>query len=193
MEPGGNTGGFTQTGTILLLEDFDGEDTDGDGVLEGPFAEGSNRTGILISGASPFIGNVEIEDTGVIGVEGIDSEAIRLATETTISGNIINSGAINVIGANSIGIDIEGDVIGELANNGAIGAVGENAQGINIEGDISGGFTNTNTVGSNALRVDTRQTLATRLLLVEENTLESGSAIEINGNIARNNNAKCTR
>ena len=179
---GGNTGNFTQTGNISLLEDFTSEDTDDDNVVEGPFAEGSNRTGILISGASPFIGNVEIEG-GSIGVEGIDSEGIRLAADTSITGNIINSGALTVIGANSVGIDIEGNVIGELANNGAIVATGQNAQGINVEGDISGGFINTNTVSSNALRVPTRQPLATRESLVEENTLQSGSAIEINGNV----------
>jgi len=46
---GGNTGSYTQTGNISLIEDYTPEDTDGDRVPDQPLALGTGRTGILIS------------------------------------------------------------------------------------------------------------------------------------------------
>ena len=51
---GGANRSFTNSGSITVAENFDAEDSDEDGLLDGLFAEGSGRTGILISGASPF-------------------------------------------------------------------------------------------------------------------------------------------
>jgi len=55
---GGANRNFTNSGAISVNEDFSPTDEDGDGIADGPFAQGSGRTGILISGASPFEGNV---------------------------------------------------------------------------------------------------------------------------------------
>jgi len=74
---GGANRSYSQTGGILLLEDFTAEDTDDDVFIDGPFAEGEGRTGILISGASPFQGNVELAAGSLINVEGNDSFGIN--------------------------------------------------------------------------------------------------------------------
>ena len=76
---GGADRSYTQSGSILLLEDFVAEDTDDDPFPDGPFAEGEGRTGILISGASPFQGNIELEASSIVSVEGNDSFGINLA------------------------------------------------------------------------------------------------------------------
>jgi len=57
---GGADRSYTQTGSISLVEDFTPENTDDDPFLDGRFAEGEGRTGILISGASPFQGNIDL-------------------------------------------------------------------------------------------------------------------------------------
>ncbi|MEP6343311.1 MAG: autotransporter outer membrane beta-barrel domain-containing protein [Maricaulaceae bacterium] len=181
---GGVTGNYTQTGTITHVEDFIPEDTDDSTTIDGPFAIGNNRTGILISGASPFTGNVDIQ-SGQIAIEGNNSSAIRLASDTTISGNIINNGGLALVGNNTIGLDIEGDVLGQLANSGTITTQGEGSQGIRVQGDITGSFSNSGSVGNSGLRAVGRPTLIARGLLDEEDTLQAGSAIEINGNVTQ--------
>lgn len=181
---GGAVGDYTQTGSISITEDITPEDIDNDGTIDGPFAQGSNRTGILISGASPFTGNVNI-DSGAIIIEGNDSAAIRLASDSSISGNIINSGTFSVTGTNIVGLDIQGTVIGQLANNGIINALGENARAINIAGDVTGGFRNTGQIANSGFRFTTRPNLIGRNLVDDEDLLQAGSAIEINSNISQ--------
>ena len=65
---GGNSGNVTSTGAITLTESFSSEDEDGDGLPDGDFAQGNNRTGILISGASPFIGNIDVQPLSLIHI-----------------------------------------------------------------------------------------------------------------------------
>jgi len=180
----GAAGNYTQTGNINLTEDFVAEDQDNDGTIDGPFAQGSNRVGILISGASPFTGNVDIE-SGQIAIEGNDSAGIRLAADSSISGNIISAGTLSLSGNNIVGLDIQGTVIGQLANNGNINAQGENAQAINVEGDVTGEVRNTGQILNTGFRFTTRPNLIGRNLVDAEDTLQAGSAIEINGNVSQ--------
>ncbi len=178
----GAEGNYNQTGNIVLNEDFTPEDVDNDGIFDGPFAQGNNRIGVLISGASPFVGNVNIQ-SGQIGIEGNESSAIRLAIDSSISGNIINEGALSVTGTNSTGIDIDGAVIGQLANNGIINIQGENASAIDIDGDITGSFRNTGQIANSGFRFTVRPNLINRNLVDEEDTLQAGSAISVNASI----------
>jgi len=60
---GGAERSFIHSGTIELVEDFTAENTDDDPFTDTPFAVGEGRTGILISGASPFQGNIELDST----------------------------------------------------------------------------------------------------------------------------------
>jgi hypothetical protein len=63
-------------GKIIVDESYTPTDSDNDGDLDGPFATGSNRFGIRTNGA--FTGNILIESTGSIAVEGNDSAGIYL-------------------------------------------------------------------------------------------------------------------
>jgi len=143
---GGSNRSFTNSGAISILEDFVATDTDDDPFVDGPFAEGSGRTGILISGASPFEGNVELASGSVISVEGNDSFGINLTNtamvQNGLTGNLSNAGVISVNGTNATGINIASGIAGNFDNVGSITTIGEGAQTINVAADIEGGFVN---------------------------------------------------
>jgi len=61
-------GNITNTGTIVIDENYTPTDTDNDGDLDGPFAQGTNRFGIHVLSGGTFTGN--IVNSGGITVEG---------------------------------------------------------------------------------------------------------------------------
>jgi len=134
---GGNTGDITIGGPITITDAIDEyKDDDKDGDLDGPFAEGNNRYGVRVTGASPLTGNVRIENSGSIRVEGNNSAG--LSVEAPLTGNIVSLGQINVIGDNGYGVRTTGDVSGDVTLLGGIGVVGENSTGVAIDGDVGG-------------------------------------------------------
>jgi len=180
----GVTGNFTNNGSITL----NGAAPTGGITPTSAIITGTGRTGILISGASPFTGNITNE--GSIAISGQNSTGIRLASTSSITGDIFQNGTLTVFGENSVGIDIIGNVIGNLAINGTIGATGENSEGVNISGDVSGSVTFTNVttttgfVNSIGAAQTSRSTLAIRGILEDTGSLrQGGSALNISGNI----------
>jgi len=182
---GGATGNFTNSGTITLTgaAPTDGITPTSDIVM------GTGRTGVLISGASPFTGNVTNSST--ITISGQNSAGMRLANASSITGDFLQGGTLAVLGANSTGVDIAGDIIGNLAISGTVFATGENAQSVNVSGDVSGALTITNAVvtsgfvGSTGTVLNTRpNNLAARQALANTASLrQAGSAVQISGNI----------
>ena len=75
----GVSGAITNSGKIVVDESYTPTDTDKDGDLDGPFAQGSARTGIRTAGA--FTGT--IVNSGEIAVEGNDSAGIYLGGPLT--------------------------------------------------------------------------------------------------------------
>ena len=153
---GGADRNFTQLGSISITEDFTQENTDDDPFQDGGFADGSGRTGILISGASPFQGNIELADSSAIFVEGNDSFGINLDNTPMmidgLTGNLTTAGAINVAGDRSVGVNVASGVTGNLTNSGQIAVVGEDALGYAVNADIQGGFVNSGSISSNGFR-----------------------------------------
>ena len=98
-------------------EAFTATDADNDGDLDGPFATGTNRFGIRTNGA--FTGNILIGSTGTITVEGNNSAGISLGGPLT--GNFTHDGKTNVLGNNSVGIQLS-DVSGNVRLAGTISA-----------------------------------------------------------------------
>ena len=192
---GGTDRSYIQSGSISLTETFAPTDTDEDGIINGAFAEGTGRTGILISGASPFEGNVEFTSTSFIDVEGNDSFGINLTNtamaQNGLTGNLSHGGQIAVRGDNATGINIDSGISGDFAQNGAITTTGLNAQAINIDADIQGGFANSGAITNTGFRFTNRPGIGnadTGLLgrdaLGAEDLLQAGSAINISANIA---------
>ena len=191
---GGANRSFTNSGSITVAENFDAEDSDEDGLLDGLFAEGSGRTGILISGASPFEGNIELDNSSVVSIEGNDSFGINLTNtvmaQDGLTGNLSNAGSISVTGANATAINVASAIGGDFNNSGPISTLGENAQGINIDADIQGGFVNSGGIVNSGFRFTTRPGLSNEDLgtlgrdsFTAEDLLQAGSAVNINGNV----------
>ncbi len=191
---GGADRNYQQSGAIRLTEDFTNEDTDGDGLRDGQFAQGTGRTGILISGASPFEGNVELASSSIIDVEGNDSFGINLTNtsmaQNGLTGNLSYDGQISVLGDNATGINVASGIGGDFTQNGSIRTLGEGTQSINIDADIQGGFVSSGNITNSGFRAQQRLPLANadlerggRDTLEAEDLLQAGSAIRISGNI----------
>lgn len=194
---GGNTGSVTVGGSITvtdLQDTADIKDTDGDGDLDGPFATGTNRYGVRLVGGSPFTGNVLIEPTGSITVEGNNSYG--LSVESALNGKLQSFGTVRVTGDNSAAIRTTGPISGNVDLAGTISALGANATGVSIEGDIGGALK----IHSNVVATGYRYTTppparpatgtydnATTLFLDEldaDDLLQGGPAVRIAANVA---------
>ncbi|GHA98786.1 hypothetical protein GCM10009069_22160 [Algimonas arctica] len=190
---GGADRNFTHSGSISVIEDFTQEDTDDDVFADTPFASGTGRTGILISGASPFEGNVTIADAATILVEGNESFGVDLSNTPLgagLDGDLSLGGRMSIIGDNSAGVRVGSAITGNVTNNGLVEIQGVNSGAFDIGADIGGGFANTGIITNNAFRFPTRATfnpnaVADRTDFGAEDLGQAASAITINANISR--------
>lgn len=145
---GGFTGAITNSGQIILDESYTRTDTDGDGTIDGRFAQGSGRTGILIEGPSARTGN--IVSNGSISIEGNSSRGISL--QTGLDGSLVTGGVVNLAGDQNVGLDVRGDVTGDVRIGGSIGVNGENSTAVVVAGNVAGGFSNGGAIQSNGFQ-----------------------------------------
>ncbi|RZJ17154.1 MAG: autotransporter outer membrane beta-barrel domain-containing protein [Brevundimonas sp.] len=192
---GGNTGSVTVGGAISItdsIDDDDYKDTDGDGDIDGPFAAGTNRHGLRVAGASPFVGDIKIESSGSITVEGNQSYGIRV--ESDLQGDLQSLGTITVLGTETYGIRVQGDVSGDVEILGAVNARGEDATAVSLEGDVAGAVKLQGAITSTGYRHTTapnpRPTTGTvndDALYLEDldadDLLQGGPAVAIAGNV----------
>ncbi|KAK0351444.1 hypothetical protein LTR94_024947, partial [Friedmanniomyces endolithicus] len=194
---GGNTGSVTIGGTINITdsqETADIKDVDGDGDLDGPFATGTGRYGVRVAGASPFTGNILVESTGGITVEGNNSYG--LAVETGLNGKLQSFGTIRMLGDNTVGIRTTGPITGNVDLAGGITATGANATGVSIEGDVGGALKIHSAISTTGYRYTTPPPVrpstgtydnATTLFLDEldaDDLLQGGPAVHVGANVA---------
>ena len=179
---GGNTANLTVGGSISLTDNIDTyPDTDSDGNLDGPFANGSDRYGIRLVGAAPLTGNIRVENTASILVEGNNSFGISL--EAGLVGNLVNLGTIRVTGDNAIGVNVAGDITGGATIGGSVVAVGQNASAVVFTGDVSGRLTIQGDINSSGYRYSSRPTDAVIALLDPDDLYQNNSAVVIAGNV----------
>ena len=192
---GGADRSYVQTGNISLTEDFTASNTDDDPFTDGTFAEGSGRTGILISGASPFEGNIELAAGSEITIEGNDSFGINLANTPMmtegLTGNLLTAGQISVTGDRSTGVNIASNVTGNVTNEGNIAIRGTGSEAYAVSGDINGGFVSSGVISNSGYRDNNQRrgfagdrSNAGREDLTAEDLRQAGSAINISGNIS---------
>ena len=181
---GGNSGTVELNGAIAILETTEFEDTDDNGIVDGSFANGSGRTGILISGASPFTGDIVASSTSSIQIEGNDSAGIRLNTASVLDGNLTSFGAVAIRGDNVVGVDVAGDVTGDVSLGGAISTSGEGATAVAVDGNVDGTVSFVGSVSNTGYRFPGRQFRTVRALYDNEDTLEGSNAVRIGGDVA---------
>ncbi len=184
---GGNSGDVTLNGSIRLTETYVAADNDGDNDPDGAFAEGTGRTGILISGASPFTGSIRANQSSTIEIEGNDSYGFRLLQSAGLTGDVDLAGSMILTGTNVRGISVEGNMTGDLNAGGAISVRGEGGSAIVTEGDITGGITNTSVINNSGYRylpssfgVSSERGRST---VDPDDQLQAASAISIGGNV----------
>lgn len=194
---GGNTGSVILGGSITVndtLETADIKDTDGDGNLDGPFATGTNRYGVRVTGASPFTGNILVEGTGAIAVEGNNSYG--LSVESAVNGRLQSLGTVRVTGENSTAIRTTGPISGNIDLAGSISAIGAGATGVSVEGNVGGALKIHSTVVATGYRYTTPPPVrpatgtfnnATTLFLDEldsDDLLQGGPAVRVGATVA---------
>ncbi|MBY8823958.1 autotransporter outer membrane beta-barrel domain-containing protein [Sphingomonas colocasiae] len=169
------SGGITNSGTITIDENYTATDTDNDGDLDGPFAQGSNRFGIRTAGA--FTGNVA--NSGTITVEGNDSAGIALGGPLT--GSLSHTGGtIAVTGDRSYGIRT-GNVSGDVKIQSAVSARGANAVGVAIDGNVGGALVIQGAISSSGYRSTSAPSDVSKL--DADDLLQGGPALRVSGNV----------
>ncbi|MEM7729323.1 MAG: autotransporter domain-containing protein [Pseudomonadota bacterium] len=190
---GGANRSFTHSGEIRIDETLEQDDTDDDPFPDTPFASGSGRTGILVSGASPFQGNVTLSETSSILIEGNQSYGVDLSNTPLgagLDGDLTLDGRISVRGDDSTGVRVGSAITGNLTHAGATDVQGARSAAFDIGADIGGGFSSTGSITANAFRFTTRpgfnpDSTSSREDLGAEDIANSGSAVSVRANIAR--------
>ncbi|RKF18962.1 autotransporter domain-containing protein [Altericroceibacterium spongiae] len=170
----GAQGTIENSGTITVDESYEGEDSDNDGDLDGPFAVGSNRAGIRTLGAHEG----DILNSGTIAVEGKDSFGIVLGGALT--GDLSNTGDISVVGDRSVGVQT-GDITGDVTLGGSIGAQGEDAMAVHLGGDVTGAVTVTGDLAVTGYRNTSAPSDTSKL--DADDLLQGGPALLIEGDV----------
>jgi hypothetical protein len=190
---GGNTGDVTIGGAINItdsIEDYKDEDKDGD--LDGPFADGTNRHGVRVTGSAPLVGDIRIESSGSIKVEGNNSSG--LTVEAPLTGDLFSQGQVSVIGNDTYGIHTTGDITGDITVLGSVSAIGENATGVAIDGAVDGAVKIQGAVSTTGYRYTTpppskpttgepREGATYLENLDDDDLLQGGPAVRIAGDV----------
>jgi hypothetical protein len=173
------TGSILNTGTITIDEDYTPTDSDKDGDLDGPFAQGSGRFGIHVLSGGTFTG--DIGNTGTITVEGNQSAGI--AIDSALAGSLNDTGKIGVLGDNSVGIRagaVSGNVT--IGNGSTTSVQGANSVGVLLGGDIGGALVIQGSVNSTGYRSTTPPADTSKL--DSDDLLQGGSAVVVGGSVA---------
>ncbi|MDP1630890.1 MAG: autotransporter outer membrane beta-barrel domain-containing protein [Caulobacter sp.] len=182
---GGVTADVTNKGTITVDEVYTDSDTDGDGDLDGAFAEGTGRYGIRVTGAGTYTGAIFNDVAANITVHGNNSAGISV--ESPLVGTVHNRGAIVVLGDNSYGVRIAptAPVTGDVKVRGTVSVVGENAVGVAVDSDVSGQVLIQGAISARGYRYATRpSTVEARTNLEADDKLQGGPAVRVTGNVA---------
>jgi hypothetical protein len=169
--------GNVTAGIISIVEDYAATDSDSDGDLDGPFAQGTNRFGIRVQGGGTHTGN--ITNGGTITVEGNNSAGISV--EGNLNGRLVNTGTVSVLGNDSYGIRTTGDLTGNSRIAGTIAVRGGNSVAVAVDGDVNGALEIQGVITASGYRTDTAPNDASKL--EADDILQSGPAVRIAGNV----------
>ncbi|MGC1301939.1 MAG: autotransporter domain-containing protein [Caulobacteraceae bacterium] len=186
---GGNTGNFENDGTITNSESFSAS-TNSNGFIQEPFAQGSGRIGLQVSGTAPLVGNVENDNT--ISVQGNNSYGVSI--EAPITGAFTNTGTITLVGDGGAAVrsTAAGSISGNFVNTGSISVQGAASNAVNLEGSVGGSVSIYGPISATAFAVTQRPTDTGTLQSIEGgggHTIvpgqleEAGAAVIIGGSV----------
>ncbi len=184
---GGQTSGLTINSSITVTDNFTASDTTNpaDGIADAPWADGTARYGILSTGTTPFVGNVDISSSASLDVEGNGSYGTRF--ENNITGTFTYAATTTIIGDNATGVSLENGVTGATYIGGSMSVLGQGATAINLAGTygssvvFGGSFTNTGYATTAA-----QTTAETAILLANPlDTEQAGTLMKLSGTYAQ--------
>ncbi len=177
-------------GAITVTETTTG-DTTNQGITAGPFANGSDRVGILVGPNGPYTGGITNGATGVITIIGENSAGISL--ESGLNGSIDDTGTISVTGGNDGTNDVTYGVVsasnapisGGVTIAGTLSATGNNATGVALNGGVGGAVDIDGAITVTGYHsVTPPDTAAAEADLVSSQLDQGGPALSIGGNVA---------
>ncbi len=178
---GNYTGSISNQGAITLTESYTPSDSvNNDGIVEAPFAQGTNRIGIQTLGT--LTGG--IANTGTITIQGNNSTGLYIANG--LNGTFLNSGTITVTGDNSFGLRTAGEITGAVQITGAVSAKGAGSVAVQT-GQIDGSLTIYNSITSTGYATTTRVTGTTALQKIEAtptDVQQGGAALQVQGSVS---------
>ncbi|HUP67672.1 MAG TPA: autotransporter domain-containing protein [Sphingomicrobium sp.] len=172
------SGDIVNFGSITIDENYTPTDSDNDGDLDGPFAQGSGRFGIHVLSGGNYFGS--IINSGTITVEGNGSAGI--AIDSHLTSYINESGVIKVTGDNSFGIRTTSVANSVTISNGSISTQGANSIGVLLGGDIGGAVVIQGAVSSTGYRFTAAPADPSKL--DADDLLQGGSAVVVAGSVA---------
>jgi hypothetical protein len=180
---GGVTTGLNIAGTITILDSLtEYPDSDSDGDLDGPWANGSGRYGIRLSGASPVVGNISLTSDSTIRVDGNDSYGV--AIDAPLTGALTSLGVITVFGDRSVGLSVAAPVSGNISQEGTISVSGQDSIGLSTTGDIAGSLSIQGSITSTGYRYTSLGSDDFVSKLDADDLLQGGSAVRVAGSVA---------
>ncbi|MDI1327434.1 MAG: autotransporter outer membrane beta-barrel domain-containing protein [Brevundimonas sp.] len=179
----GVTSTLTINGSINVADNIDNyPDTDNDGDLDGPWANGTGRYGIRYAAGAPVTGDLIVGTTGLISVDGNNSYGISI--ESGLNGKLQSQGAIRVFGDNSVAVRTQGTVTGGVMLLGNVSARGANASAVSIGGDVGGRLTLQGEILASGYRYTSLGNDAFEGKLDADDKLQGGPAVVVAGDIA---------
>ena len=190
---GGLVTSIYSNGTIVIDEDYERVDTDGDGDRDGSLAIGTSRTGILVEGTEALVSDIDLDTASNIFVEGNASAGVRVQSQ--LQGSLVNDGTIAVVGNETIGLELQSGATGNVLQSGDITVQGTGASGVRITDAIEGAFLNEGSVTTTGFLSTSITNYADPDSITEgvtpiadridsENLGDGGPAVSIGGSIA---------
>lgn len=179
---GGHTGTVTNSATISLGEDYTPTDTNNDGNLDGPFAQGTNRIGIQVTNAGTHTGDIVNDSAGTITIHGNNSAGMLIGGP--VVGNLTNLGTISVTGDNGYGVRVTSPITGKVTLGGSVTVQGANSVAQAIDANVNGAMVLQGSVSATGYRYTTRPTTLDALnKLGADDLLQGGPAVRVAGNV----------
>ncbi len=179
---GGFTGSFTNNGTVTDTESYTRTDTNSDGILDGPFAQGSNRYGVHLTAGAPLVGSLNLASGTIVSVQGNSSYGVAL--DALLQGDALLGGSISATGDNTFGFSETQGVSGKVYISGTVAATGVAAVGANVQGNVGGALSIYSAISSTGYSATTASPdPAINTALLPSDLSISGSALQIGGNV----------